>query len=411
MEPTKSTLALHRRTVAEYKPRTFPNTKKCHRCREVQVPGCKKVCNECRKAEPELCIHCKRERPRDGLMSCEGCALHKTKKSKETYSKPERKAKLAQSARQASAKARENGLCHDCKVRPFRPGKTCCETCTSKRAQRDKKRRHGQPTSSSQVTDCQQRLYHSRKSQGLCPKCGDKPSDGRVCCDKCRRREAKNSRKPETRAKQYLNARRRYAEVLEKGMCRVCRSRPQRAGKRLCDLCAPKMARREAIRTASRRQQEAEALSKGMCRLCKQRPIWAGEKTCEPCTLDQAPRRAEASARRRRQYAEAISNGLCGLCRSRPSRIGLVTCDFCGSASARSRQARQQAEPRDPTASSPDDGDEPDQDETMADASEDDSDWEDRDEAMEKTQVSNGQELLDTSLEDVDCMAIDYIVS
>lgn len=122
-------------------------------------------------------------------------------------------------------------------------------------------------------------LYHKRKSQGLCPKCGRPSMNGYSLCESCR---------------EYNKATYHWYE--SHGLCPKCHGGDTMPGKKMCEVCLEQESERNArryanmtseqrklIRESSKRTKQKN-IENGLCRDCG-KPAWNGRKLCCDCTL------------------------------------------------------------------------------------------------------------------------------
>lgn len=132
---------------------------------------------------------------------------------------------------------RTHGICVDCGRYDAVPGRTCCEVCAAKRAERERRRYRDMDIKKKaaylkQHSESGKQRYYRRKNNGLCVNCG-KPQarDSTRLCISCRAKE-----------KQLKEKRKgipRY-EMPSYGLCYLCCKNPILDGKKLCAECYEK---------------------------------------------------------------------------------------------------------------------------------------------------------------------------
>ena len=143
-------------------------------------------------------------------------------------------------------------------------------------------------------------VYHQRKADGLCPRCGDRPPvEGKAKCQNCLDYEA---------ATQKATRDARKAD----GLCPSCGDRPPVEGKAKCQNCIDYAA---AASKATYDDRKAD----GLCPSCGDRPPVEGKAKCQNCIdYDTAAKKATYDSRK--------AAGMCTEC-GEPSE--LVTCREC----------------------------------------------------------------------------------
>ena len=149
------------------------------------------------------------------------------------------------------------------------------------------------------------KLYHIRKSGGLCVECGVTAKLGYVRCETCLEKEA-------IKRKALIEA------AHEKGICtkKGCLNKVEKPGSKQCNAC-----KFEGARIAKERRAKLKAV--GLCHYCE-RPVEPGRSKCREC-LDKFSKYATE------RYKEVASVGLCPKCRKRMKADGYESCTECRS--------------------------------------------------------------------------------
>jgi hypothetical protein len=182
------------------------------------------------------------------------------------------------SSRAATERRKAANLCVVCGARPPVEGRTKCMYCTER------------------VRLYHKEKYESRKSQGLCPQCGEHAVVGRITCTSCLEK-----------AKAHMG---RSAQKRKEGaLCRQCGS-PVEVGRSCCAKC------REAHSSAARVRRERN-LAEGKCYACSN-PRLPGVTYCVE--------HKQAMLERKKRHIEA---GRCVYCRTSKAVVGKTMCRPC----------------------------------------------------------------------------------
>lgn len=145
-----------------------------------------------------------------------------------------------------------HGICVDCRQYDAAPGKITCEVCAAKRAEREVERYRSMASEKKSeylkkhAESCKER-YRSRKSKGLCVRCGLPQAKGseRLCIS-CLAKEKEGRRRELQRA-----------ELPSYGICYLCCKEPITKGKKLCAKCYEKSLKSlEIARNADKEKQQ-----------------------------------------------------------------------------------------------------------------------------------------------------------
>ena len=168
-------------------------------------------------------------------------------------------------------KRKQSGMCVKCGKVPPRPNRVCCETCAEKdRVRRDETREFF-------------------KKMGLCARCGKhKVYGSRVECLDCAEHMSKLNFVCRNKNKAIIaeKARKKLAELKEKGICCKCKHRAVVPGKTYCPICLYK--KRERSREERNRKRNdfiprSERYSYGLCYRCGDK-LDTDKRLCSKCS-------------------------------------------------------------------------------------------------------------------------------
>lgn len=152
----------------------------------MDMPKTKKFYRKKWEAEGK-CIQCGRIKTDPKYKVCSICR----EKQREYYSKNKNnngfKERISQIGKDTYVFYKENGICTRCHSKDAIPGQILCADCREKNnARRRGKKVDETAEQKSKRAECKRRLYHFRKENGLCVRCGEKALPGLSLCALCR---------------------------------------------------------------------------------------------------------------------------------------------------------------------------------------------------------------------------------
>lgn len=144
---------------------------------------------KCRKKweEAGLCVSCGKNRPAEGYKTCEACRERRKRYYQLKKKDPNFKETASRQNKEQYWICKNNGICTKCHSRDAIPGKSLCADCRDKNNDRRRGKRVIETVEQkAKRAESKRRLYHYRKENGLCVRCGEKAVSGLTVCWACR---------------------------------------------------------------------------------------------------------------------------------------------------------------------------------------------------------------------------------
>lgn len=129
------------------------------------------------------CVKCGKNPAIEGLRLCSCCYI----RDKEWRSQYRIKKKSSEASKAYYQLLKKNGICTQCGQRPALPDKVRCEECHKKDIEYNRNRRYKTDEDKKKQNKRVSNRYYRLKEQGLCVRCGQRPSlPGLTSCLQCR---------------------------------------------------------------------------------------------------------------------------------------------------------------------------------------------------------------------------------